>query len=241
MFNYQIDQDGYIIGTIDGEAQTGWFQTETAVDASMFKIVNGELQEIPMRTFAQIANGKVSSLNNTRRLPMNVTNSVFVDVTAISPMPQVGWRYDNGIFTASVFSLEEAKAVKLAEIKRAFLKECYGVFWFQHSDVKLGYDADKDSNVDFLSALNVSRTMKEKWLLLPVETRGEEPTVPYNVYFENGNKTLYPHKYEQIEAVLLAAAIKQGSCYQKYAGYKASIMSAQNEYDVNAIYYIINA
>ena len=83
------------------------------------------MQASPNSTYAQILNGVIHWIFTASDLPeWNPSDFTAVDITSVSPTPQVGWLYDavSGAFTdpATLITLAEAQATQKDVIKESF-------------------------------------------------------------------------------------------------------------------------
>lgn len=62
-----------------------------------------------MKTFARIEHQEVAEIVNLDVDPVELFHPslTWIDITNMSPQPQVNYLYDNGIFTAPVFEIQE--------------------------------------------------------------------------------------------------------------------------------------
>lgn len=240
MYNYQLDQDGYIIGEYVGETKPGWFASVVPIDGTVFRVVANKLVEIPTKVYAQIYQGKVMSLMSCRKIPPLSPQITMVDVTDMENKPRHGWLFANGIFAENVLTLEQKKTNKMLSLKEEFKKECYGVIWSSAvGNVSHGYDADSVSICNFLAAMKAAEVLTQKWSALPENTRGDLPTVPYNVYFLNGKKDLLLHTFAEFEQILVEASIFQGGCYNKLKTCLVELGVAKTDSEVELVQYTV--
>ena len=235
VYSYTLDQSGFIVGEFYGEPIDGMFQSLLPVDRNTYKIVDGALVYLPLRKYAQISDGRVVSIMEFRRAPVLAMGIALIDITDMSPQPEYGWRYDNGVFARQTFTLEETKARKSTELYNAFIADCYGILWSSATGARRGYDGDKDSIIDFLSAKARANDAKREWLSQPVETRGVEPTVNYKVWFEDGHKELIAHTSDMFDQVLKEGSVKQLAAYDKLKSLLAALQVEGDIVKVNAM------
>lgn len=120
-------------------------------------------------------------------------------------------------------TLEDLKAVKLSEVKAAYLKALYAVAWVDQDGKLYGYDTDPGSQLDF--SLSHARA----------KLNG---TTRYNVYTDKSNldtKEFLEHTPEMFDKVLAEVGDLQEDVYVKYYAVKALIKVAKTPEELAGI------
>lgn len=121
-------------------------------------------------------------------------------------------------------TLDELKTTKENEIKQSYIKDVNAIVWVTQSDGSvLGYDTDKDSQIDFNSSYQRAQL---------------NGTTRYNVYVDKNDlsqKVFTVHTPEMFEAALEAAGNYQEDVYAHYYETKLLIENAENEEALKAI------
>lgn len=120
-------------------------------------------------------------------------------------------------------TLDELKEAKKQEIKTAYLEAVTAIVWLETDNGEIGYDADKDSQIDF--NLSFQRA----------QING---TSYYNVYVDKTDltaKSFVEHTPEMFAVALTAAGNYQEGVYAKYYGLKQQIERAESEEELAVI------
>ena len=235
MYSYLFNDRGVVVSEAEGIVD-GWHVSETKLDAvNIVKLESGEIvnkDAAPrQRSYAIVdSDGLVIHTFETQGAPAGLAPN-YIEISAVTPKPQIGWQYKNGTFAEKVVTLEEQKTNMIDSAYKFFIAAKSAIV----KENGFGYDADGDSMQDFFAAKERVRDMRDAWLALPEASRGAEPTVQYRVWTTDVEKEFRPHTHAMFVAALAKGAEQQQAAFLWFDQLRSQINAATTKEALQAI------
>ena len=140
---------------------------------------------------------------------------------------------------APIITLDAVKVNKIQAFYDEFVAKKTAIVWVDGR----GYDADTNSNIDFLNAKDLARDLRNEWLATLAKMTDEEkkenpipePTVEYRVWTDATEKNFLPHTHADFVKVQKQASIIQRVAFDFFYSRRAQILAANTIEELSAI------